>query len=256
VDAFNGDATAASFVATNTKADKIAMRLIAAKARQEAAYNMYAATIESTNKTVVGASKATTSSSKAAAKVEDNKPLKRTLPREPDEWKDHSGKARVKHLQAFTACKSMFAILWKLHDAFRAEAEATCGIAEDIAKDVTLGELITHNALMDRIDTMSIRETLDYALNMVHEQSVVVYLQHHYNHEVVTAFTGDKLYLVDQSLPTQERVDAAVKRVQKLTSASKAAIAPGGGKWNSGGGKKDGGKWKSNKALQQLQQQP
>jgi hypothetical protein len=40
---------------------------------------------------------------------------------------------------------------------------------------------------------MSIRETLDYALNMVHAQSVVVYLHHHYNHEVVTAFTGDKL---------------------------------------------------------------
>jgi len=110
VDAFNGDATSAGFVVTNTKADKIEVRLIAAKARQEAAYNMYAATIESTNKAVVGSSKATTSSSKAAAKVEDNKLLKKKL-REPDEWKDHSGKTHVKHLQAFTAYKSMFAIL-------------------------------------------------------------------------------------------------------------------------------------------------
>jgi hypothetical protein len=83
--------------------------------------------------------------------------------------------------------------MWKLHDAFRAEAEATCGCAEDIAKDVLLGELFTHSALMDRIGAMSIRETLDYALNMVHELSVVVYLQHHYSKEVVTAFTGDKL---------------------------------------------------------------
>jgi hypothetical protein len=72
----------------------------------------------------------------------------------------------------------MHAIMWKLHDAFRAEAEASGGIAEDIAKDVALGEMFTHNALMDRIDTMSIRETLDYALNMVHEPSIVVYLQH------------------------------------------------------------------------------
>jgi len=71
----------------------------------------------------------------------------------------------------------------------------------------------------------------------------------------VTAFTGDKLYLVDQSLPTKERVDAAVKRVQKLTSASKVAILPGGAEGNSCGGKKDAGKRKSNKALQQLQQQ-
>ena len=101
-DAINGDAIAAGFVAAQTKADKIEARLIAAKARQEAAYNIYAATIKSTNKAVVGASKATTSSSKAAAKVEDNKLLKRKL-REPDGWKDHSGKTHVKHLHAFTA---------------------------------------------------------------------------------------------------------------------------------------------------------
>jgi hypothetical protein len=251
VDAFNGDATAAGFVAAQTKADKIEARLIAAKARLETAYNRYAATIESTNKAVVGASKATASSSKADAKVEDSKLLKRKL-REPNEWKGQSGKTHVKHLQAFTACKSMSDIMWKLHEAFRTEAESAGGSAEDIAKDVALGELFTYIALMDRIDTMSIRETLDYVLNMVHEQFVVVYLHHHYSHEVVAAFTGDKLYLVDQSLPTQERVDAAVKRVQKLTSASKAAIAPGGAKDNSSGGKKDGGNWKSNKALQQL----
>ena len=141
-------------------------------------------------------------------------------------------------------------ILWKLHDACRAEEESPSGSVEDIAKDVALGELFTHSAPMDRIDTMSIRETLDYALNMVHEKSVVEYLQHHYRHEVVAAFTGDKLYLVDRSLATQKRVDAAVKWAQKLTSASKAAIAPGGAKRDSGGGKKDGGKWKSQKALQ------
>ena len=193
-------------------------------------------------------------SSKAFVKVEDNKLLKRKL-REPDEWKDHSGKTHVKHLQAFIACKSIFAILWKLRDAFRGEAKVAGGSTEGIAKDVALGELFTQSALMDRIDTMSVQENLDYALNMVHEQSVVVYLQHHYINEAVTTFTGDKLYPVDLSLPTQERVDAAVKRVQKLTSASKAAIAPGGAKGNSGGGKKDAGKWKSNKALQRLQQQ-
>jgi hypothetical protein len=40
-------------------------------------------------------------------------------------------------------------------------------------------------------------------------------------------------------------VGVAVKRVQKLTTALKAAIIPGGAKRDSGG--------KSNKALQQLQ---
>ncbi len=47
---------------------------------------------------------------------------------------------------------------------------------------------------------MSERELLEYAFTTVHEQSVVVYLTHHY--EVVTAFTGDSLFLVDQSIPT------------------------------------------------------
>ena len=41
-------------------------------------------------------------------------------------------------------------------------------------------------------------------------------------------FTGDKLFLVDQSLPTQERIDAAIKRVQKMTASAKASIAPPG----------------------------
>ena len=84
MDAFTGDATAAGFAAANVKADKIEARFIAAKARQDAAYNKYAATIESTNTAVVGASKAINSSSKAAAKVEDNNLLKRKL-READE---------------------------------------------------------------------------------------------------------------------------------------------------------------------------
>ena len=140
LDAFAGDATAEGFAATSAKADKLEARLIAAKARQEAAYNRYAATIESTNKTVVVASKASASSSKAAARVEENKLLKRKL-REPDEWKDSSGKTHNVNLQAFTACKSMSVILWKLHDAFRAEAVAAGGSPEDIAKDVALGDV-------------------------------------------------------------------------------------------------------------------
>ena len=90
------------------------------------------------------------SSSKAAAKVEDNM-LKRKL-RESYEWTDHSGKTHVRHLQAFTACNSMSAIMWKLHDAFGVEAKLADGNAEDITKDVAMGELFTHIALMGRID--------------------------------------------------------------------------------------------------------
>jgi hypothetical protein len=101
----------------------------------------------------------------------------------------------------------MVAIMWKLHNAFIVEATAAGLGGMDIAKDDLLGELSSnHSSLMAKLDDMSVCETLDYALNMVHEQPVVVYLQYHYIYEVVSAFQGDKLYLLDQSLPTHERV--------------------------------------------------
>jgi hypothetical protein len=70
----------------------------------------------------------------------------------------------------------------------------------------------------------------------------MVYLAHHYNHEVVTPFTGDSLFLVDQSIPTQKRIDAEVKRVKEMTHASKVAIVPPGtnGKEERGDGKEGG----------------
>ncbi len=100
------------------------------------------------------------------------------------------------------------------------------------------------------------REVLEYALNNVNEQSVVVYLTHHHNHDVVTAFTGDLLYMVDQTVPTQTRIDEAVKRVQKSTPSAKDAIAPPGSKGNGGVGGEGGGKRKWSKGKQQQQQQP
>jgi len=88
-----------------------------------------------------------------------------------------------------------------------------------------LSERLTHADLTDKLDDMSERELLEYALNTVYEQSVVVYLTH-YIHEVVTAFTGDSLFLVDKSIPTQEGIDAAVKRVQKNDLFSKSCNWP------------------------------
>jgi hypothetical protein len=64
---------------------------------------------------------------------------------------------------------------------------------------------------MDKLDNFSAREVIEYALNTAHEQSVVINLPHHYNYDVVNAFTGDKLYLVNQTLPSQERIDVVVK---------------------------------------------
>jgi hypothetical protein len=138
----------------------------------------------------------------------------------------------------------MSALLWKLLDEYMEEMK-DIGDEAATSKDIRLSELLTHADLMDKIDIMSLRETLEYALNTVHEQSVVIYLTHHYSHDVVNAFTGDKLYMVDQSLPTHDRIDAAVKRVQEMTPSTMVVIAPPGAKQGKGtacGGKGDGNK--------------
>ena len=122
------------------------------------------------------------------AKAIDNKLFKRKL-KEPDEWKYHTGMTHRNFLLAFTACESMSAILWKLLDYHATMADPND--AKEGIKEVRLSELLTHaDLIIDKLDDVSEWELLEYPLNTVHEQSVVVYLIHHYNHEVVTAFTG------------------------------------------------------------------
>jgi hypothetical protein len=120
-------------------------------------------------------------------KANDNKFLKRKL-KEPTSRKDPTGKTHRNHVLAFTACKSMSAILTRLMDYHAAMADPND--AKDGYKEVHLSELLTHANLTDKLDDMSERELLEYALNTVHEQSVVVYLTYHYNHEVVYCVHG------------------------------------------------------------------
>jgi hypothetical protein len=173
VEAFGEEVNAPGAKLAQARAEKLETRLIAAMARQDAAYNRYAATVESVNKRTVVVSKSTAGKGKEAAKIEDDKLLKRKL-KEPDEWVDNVGKTHQKHLQAFTTCKSLSEILWRLLDVFRLSM-ANSGNPETIDKDVRLGEFYAHKALMDRIDEMPVWELMEYALNFVHEQSVVMY---------------------------------------------------------------------------------
>ncbi len=85
-------------VKAQKKADKNEERLIVAKARQDAAYNRYDATVEVTSKTVASCGRSATGKAvDEALKLNDKKLLKRKL-KEPDEWKDHKGKTHVVHL--------------------------------------------------------------------------------------------------------------------------------------------------------------
>ncbi len=65
---------------------------------------------------------------------------------------------------------------------------------------------------------------MDMSLNYVHEAAHAVYLKHAYNNTVAETFLGDELFGADRTIPIEERVDKAVKRVQKLSAAAKATV--------------------------------
>ncbi len=96
-EAFCDNPTTIGVATTKAKLDKFEERLIAAKSRQDAAYNnRCAATLQSRNKTVASCAKAAAPPSssdggKSKEKEKDNKSMKRKL-KEPDEWKDNAGK--------------------------------------------------------------------------------------------------------------------------------------------------------------------
>jgi len=110
VEAFSDDPAAVGVAVAKIKLDKSEERLIAAKLRLDGAYNRFAATVESKNKTVASITKASRpthrTSSASHPKKKDNTFLKRKL-KEPDKRKDHAGKNHIKHFNAFTACKSL-----------------------------------------------------------------------------------------------------------------------------------------------------
>ena len=49
-------------------------------------------------------------------------------------------------------------------------------------------------------------------------------MNHVYNNTVAETFLGDELFGADWTIPIEERVDKAVKRVQKLSAVAKAAV--------------------------------
>ena len=65
-------------------------------------------------------------------------------------------------------------------------------------------------------------------INCVHEAAHSVYVKHGYNGTVPETFLGDELFGADRTIPVEDRVDSAVKRVQELTTAAKAAVGQTG----------------------------
>ena len=78
-------------------------------------------------------------------------------------------------------------------------------------------------------------------LNCVHEAAHSLYVKHVYNGAVAENFLGDALFAADRTIPVGARVDNAVKRVQKLTTSTKAVVEQSS-RGGSTSGKRGGGR--------------
>jgi hypothetical protein len=58
----------------------------------------------------------------------------------------------------------------------------------------------------------------------VHEATHSLHIKHVYNGAVACTFLGGDLFWADRTIPVEERVDNAVKRLQNLSAAAKAAV--------------------------------
>jgi hypothetical protein len=82
--------------------------------------------------------------------------------------------------------------------------------------------------MKENMQSYTALELLQMGLNCVHESAHSVYLKHVYNGTVAETFLGDNLFGTDRTIPIEDRVDNAVKRVHKLSAAAKAAVGKTG----------------------------
>ena len=153
----------------------------------------------------------------------EKKVIKRKLPEPRDGWKDSAGKLHRAHSDAMSYHKAISAILWQITDIVHSQS-IPAGSVVTPTPDVQLARLVPLSAIEDNIATYSLGQLLEMGLNHVHEASHAVYLKHVYNNTVAETFLGDELFGADRTVPVEDRVDKAVKRVQKLSAAAKAAV--------------------------------
>ena len=87
-----------------------------------------------------------------------------------------------------------------------------------------MARLIPYATIEENIAGYSVLELLQMMLNYVHEAAHSIYIKHVYNGTVADTFLRDELLGADRTIPIEDRVDIAVKRVQKLTRLAKAIV--------------------------------
>jgi hypothetical protein len=163
----------------------------------------------------------TTATTPLTTTAAEKKIIKRKLPEPRDGWKDPAGKLHRAHSDAMAYHKTISAFLWQLVDIVHQQSNPGTTTS---APDVPLARLVPLATVEAKISTYSVGQILEMSLNYVHEAAHAVYLRHVYNNTVADTFLGDELFGADRTVPIEERVDKAVKRVQKLSAAAKAAV--------------------------------
>jgi hypothetical protein len=157
----------------------------------------------------------------------NKKTIKRKLPEPLDGWKNSAGKTHKKHFDAALYHNILNTVFWQLYDLF-SEGEPEEAIANnpsgDPDGDVRMAKLVPLQTLERDLAKFTVKQLLEIGLNHIHESAHAIYLQHVYNQTVADAFLGDPIHGADMIVPVEERVDSAIKRIQKQTPATKAAI--------------------------------
>ncbi len=72
-------------------------------------------------------------------------------------------------------------------------------------------------------------------INCEHEEAHSIYIRHVYNGIFTKIFLCDELFGVNRIISIEDKVDGAVKRVNKLTAVAKATARPTGSDGSSEG---------------------
>jgi hypothetical protein len=185
-----------------------------------------------------GATTSTTVPSSSTGAL-SKKLMKRKLPEPDDGWKDHTGKTHKKHHDQMVYHKTVSGIFWQVMEIVH---ETTSKGSGEPLPDVLMAKLVPFKEMEAKWDTYSLKELLDMGLNTTHEAAHSLYVKHVYNGAVAETFLGDALFGADRTIPVEERVDSAVKRVQKLTTAAKAAVGQTSSRGGSSSGRRGGGR--------------
>jgi hypothetical protein len=167
--------------------------------------------------------------------------MKRKLPEPSDGWKDQSSKQHRVHHETMLYHKQVSGICWKIMDIVHDQASNSSG---ELTPYVLLARLVPFKEMEEKKGTYTVKELLEMGLNCVHEAAHALYIKHVYNETVAETFTCDPLVGAARTIPIEDRVDSAVKRVQKLSTAAKTAVGQssrGGSTFGRRGGGRRGG---------------